>query len=106
MNYVEIARTNRFAVKDAEAFATWLDSVYGLQYERQDNEFTLYMDEGVPTTRDVGDDDVEIDLMLEVSSFLIPGQIAVLEASGHEGLRYVTGYAVAVNAYGETRSVN
>ncbi|MDP3419508.1 MAG: hypothetical protein U0989_17775 [Azonexus sp.] len=50
--------------------------------------------------------EVEIDWATELSVHLAEGQIAVLMESGAEKLRYIAGWALAVNWKGETEHLN
>lgn len=110
-NYYEDGRTNYFKVKDRDAFTAWVDRLAGSPDISEGDNGTLCLlfdpESGVPTFRTEGDyEDVEIDFLNELSEHLVPGEVAVVMASGSEKLRYVTGYAAAVNAYGETRSID
>lgn len=46
------------------------------------------------------------DLTDLIGKHLVPGEVAILTSVGHEKLRYVVGYATAVNAYGESHTVS
>jgi hypothetical protein len=109
-NYVATARSNTFRVKDADAFLAWAETLPGVTAEadRSDpSRFVLLMIEedcaGWPTQRVSGDDlhGEEFDLITELAEHLAEGAVAVLEEVGHEKLRYLVGYAVAVNHLGE-----
>jgi hypothetical protein len=114
-NYVAAARSNRFAVRDREAFLAWVGTIPGLYAESEGcrdgaERFVLLADEdGWPTHRlpACGDDcEEEFDLFAELSERLAEGEVAVLVESGHEKLRYVGGYAAAVVHRGEKLSVS
>ncbi len=109
-NYVATARSNVFRVKDAEAFVAWAGTLPGVTAEAVHNapdHFLLLMLEedcdGWPTTRELEDslDGEEFDLVSELADHLAEGSVAVLEEVGHEKLRYLVGYAVAINHLGE-----
>lgn len=110
-NYYATARSNYFAVKDEEAFKDWVMSV-GLEVYEQitPGGSTLFMiapsdmdDCGAwPSGREDKDDEwVEIDLLDELSVHLADEHVAVLMEVGNEKLRYVNGFAQAVNNKGE-----
>lgn len=114
-NYVGYARSNYFRVRDAEAFLAWVETLPGVVACREDGDaeyFVLLIEDadggGWPNWRyheDVEDEE-EIDLHAELSEHLAEGEVAVLEEVGAEKLRYLVGYAVAVNYKGETPSVS
>ena len=61
-------------------------------------------DSGWPTQRfneETGDDD-EVDVPGELAAYLKDGEVAVLIEVGSEKLRYLCGYATAVNSTGKT----
>ena len=114
-NYYESARTNYFRVKDIAAFIAFMDTVPGAKYHAgdiADSFCVLFTEEGVPNVRyneeapDDADPYEEFDFMEELSPHLADGSIAVLQGSGHEKLRYVTGYAQAIDNTGKQVWVN
>lgn len=116
-NYYESARTNYFRVKDIAAFIAFMATVPGSEYhasgdDKPDSFCVLFTEDGVPTARfldepnEAGDDYEEFDFMEELAPHLADGSIAVLQGSGHEKLRYVTGYSIAVDNTGKQVSVN
>jgi len=110
-NYYAQWRSNYFYVKDLESFTAWCarcrldlwrnkDGTVG--FGCGDNEGGLpssYYDEAT-------DDDIEIDFIAELVDHLQADQIAVVQEVGHEKLRYLVGWAIAVNAEGETTTVS
>lgn len=113
MNYYETGRTNYVkwkSVDDLETFCGSLIPAPVFSYD-PDGSVALLFEEGVPSAVD---DTVEgfdresedIDLAAELSMLLEPGQTLVMQASGHEGLRYVSGYAWAVNHRGDRVDVS
>ena len=114
-NYYESARTNYFRVKDIAAFIAFMDTVPGSEYhvgKTADSFCVLFTEEGVPNVRyneEAPDDEdpyEEFDFMEELAPHLADGSIAVLQGSGAEKLRYVTGYSIAVDNTGKQVSVN
>jgi hypothetical protein len=110
-NYYEKARTNYFKVKDAAAFQKYLD-LFGsidLVVNEKTGQYALIFDEasGVPSFYlNDDDEDIEVDFIDDVSKHLTDDSILVLQAIGNEKMRYLTGYAVAVNNKGECVDVN
>jgi hypothetical protein len=109
-NYIATARSNVFRVKDAEAFLAWTETLPGVTAEAEHSapdRFVLLMPEqeygGWPTMRESdGEPGVEeFDFVFELAEHLAEDSVAVLEEVGHEKLRYLVGYAVAVNHLGE-----
>ena len=110
-NYTASARSNYFRVKDEDAFQREMDGVPNIKCHRdKDGRFMIHetMGEGWPGFRydEETDEEVEIDVAEIVYPHLADGEVAILMESGHEKLRYVTGYAVAINQRGERRSLN
>jgi hypothetical protein len=65
-------------------------------------------DSGWPNWRydEQAGEEEEIDLYAELAGHLADGAVAVLQEVGSEKLRYLVGYAVAVNHRGERLSVS
>jgi hypothetical protein len=125
--YTSSARTNYFRVKDVDAFNKWIKQFSGLETIVQERQGTvgILFDDGVPTYRwgtepIEGDeidltlpslptrmaDEVEIDFMEELALHLADEEVAVLQEVGAENLRFVNGYAIAVNNKGERRDIS
>ena len=114
-NYGGYARSNYFRVRDASAFLGWVETLPGVVARREDGDrdrFVLLVEDGDdggwPNWRyyEDGEDEEEIDLHAELAGHLAEGEVAILEEVGAEKLRYLVGYAVAVNHRGETLSVS
>lgn len=111
-NYVGSARSNDFRVRNAAGFLDWVETLPGVVASREDEDrFVLLVEDGddggLPNLRydDEGEDE-EIDLYTELAGHLAEGEVAVLQEVGAEKLRYLVGYAVAVNHRGEKLSVS
>lgn len=121
-NYYGQARTNYFAVKDADAFlADMADLPVEVITETTDSGETLYgfLDAnqdgaGLDYSRiieienedgEVEETNVDIFWTDILASHLADGHVAILMEIGSEKYRYLSGYAVAVNSKGETREV-
>jgi hypothetical protein len=108
--YESVGRTNYFAVRDAAALEELLsDSGIELVHEHGGRRVALIDGEGTDwTLRDDSaaveyseDDDGEIFLPDVIADHLTAGQVAVFQRVGREGMRYVVGEAIAVNATGD-----
>lgn len=114
-NYYETARTNYFKVKDEVTFRAWVEK-HGLELAEEDGTFAVFPpDDGdgngfnlIPRDEEGGtiDDADTLDIAEEIAAHLTPDSVAVIMGAGAEKLRYVNGWAVAVNHKGETVSVN
>lgn len=103
-DYCCAARTNGFAVKDLPRFREEANSI-GIKFDvetAQDGRELVVMlgteEYGFPSGEDA--DGNEIDLFKWLPTHLAPGEVAVVYESGHEKLRYLSGFATAVNAEG------
>lgn len=100
-NYEEVARTNYFRVKDAEAFVTWAERI-GLETYEKDGMFTLLAveDDGWPGSffNEATDEVEDVDIVEGLREHLVDGEVAILISAGHEKLRYICGTAVAITS--------
>jgi len=112
-NYYATARSNYFAVKDPPAFENWCRE-HNLNFWTQDSASQLYAivpddgdASGWPNTKwnEAKDEWEEFDFFKELSAHLDFDYVAVLEEAGAEARRYISAYAVAVNAKGEVSTV-
>jgi hypothetical protein len=120
-NYYATARSNYFAVRDEQAFREWAkilgleilepvhrDKVadgirrYGITPRNGDDSG------GWPTSHynEETDECEDIDVTGQLSAHLADDEVAILMEVGNEKLRYVCGYAVAVNHQGKTVHIN
>ena len=111
-NYYGHARSNYFNVKDADAFRTWVSSTDGLAFLEKGNSFAIYSDDGDcggwPSDRfdEEAQDHVDFDLPIELSKHLQEGSVAVLMEVGAEKMRYLVGYAQAVDSDGQVETIS
>ena len=115
-NYYATARSNYFAVKDEMMFRQWAEFA-GLKV--LDPTHTDKTADGIPRfaiTPDNGNEDGwpshryneeteeydDVDVLEELAAYLKDGDVAILMEIGSEKLRYLCGYANAVNSKGET----
>lgn len=111
-NYYATARTNYFKVKDTDLFKKWLKEFNSIDVEvvpEKNGKFAiLFGEDGIPSHRwnDETQDDDDIDFTDELSKHLVEGEVAIIMSVGAEKLRYVSGYATAVNSKGDTVEIS
>lgn len=107
-DYFATARSNYFRVKDAAAFEDWCAEV-SLQFWKGDaaGSYAICPDEDSydgtwPSIgADTDEDDLDQDhLFTALSRHLASGHIAILIEVGNEKLRYLGGYALAIDGDG------
>ena len=110
-NFYGTARTNYFKVKDVDAFKAWIETLPSIQLIEKNGEFAFYSicpDSGTfPSSvwDEESEDFVDIDLVLELAKHLTEDSIAVLMEAGAEKVRYINGWAVAVNHKGQIENI-
>jgi hypothetical protein len=111
-NFYEKARTNYFKVKDLVEFKEFIELFYDIELlvdERKGSYALLFSEEsGVPSQyyHDDKDEYIEVDFIYELSRFITDDSIVVIQAVGSENMRFVSGYAIAVNSKNEQVSIN
>jgi hypothetical protein len=110
-NYCSSARTNYFRVKDVDAFNAWAkeyEDNYRVEVVDKEDTFAILFDSesGIPTSREVDGDYDDIDFMDELSKHLADDEVAILHEAGAEKLRYINGFAIAINNKAERRVVS
>ena len=110
-NYYEKARTNYFKVKDAVAFQKYTALFNGIDLivNEKTGQYAIIFDEevGIPSFYyNENNEDVEVDFIDDVSQHLTDDSILVVQAIGNEKMRYLTGYATAVNSKGQRVDVS
>lgn len=108
-NYVGYARSNEFGVTDLDGLREALAPLSIELIEEKPGRVILlsHGEGGWPTSyydEDL-DDMVTVDLTATIAGVLAEGEVAVLMEVGAEKLRYLIGYATAINAAGETRTL-
>lgn len=115
-NYYATARSNYFAVKDETAFREWAESIGLMVFEPTFahvtadgiSRFAIAPDNGdecgwfCHRYNEETDEHDDVDLTKELAAHLKDGEVAVLIEVGSEKLRYLRGYATAVNSAGKT----
>jgi len=120
-NFYGTSRTNYFKVKDIEAFKAYVDSLpevtmHGndegvcLLAETEDGYFPSHVYDDIEDGEDedagMDNEGRDIDVVSDVSKHLQDGEVAVFMGSGAEKLRYLDGWAVAIDNKGETVSIS
>jgi hypothetical protein len=110
-NWYGTARSNYFRVKDEQAFRAAFANLEVEIATDAEGRFALLCgtELGSWPSWIPGDDnesDTEIDVFEMVAEHLVDGDVAVLMEVGAEKMRYVTGYAVAVNSRNDQRVVS
>lgn len=115
-NYYATARSNYFAVKDEMTFRQWaeftglnvLEPTHANVTANGIRRFAITPDNGDengwPSEREnaeSGEFD-EVDVSAELAAYLRDGEVAILMEVGSEKLRYLCGYATAVNSAGKS----
>lgn len=107
-NWYGTARSNYFHVKDNAAFLIWADACNLDSFQDKEGRYAIaaLSDQGWPSSYiDEHGEDFDLDLPMELATHLADGEVAILMEVGNEKLRYLTGYAVAVNSKGDIISV-
>lgn len=117
MDYIGSCRSNYFAVKDEEEFKRWCERTHLTFTQGNPKEFIFngkrynYVgfykeDGGLPSIMDDENGDAQdVEFMEELRKHLIPGSVAIVQEVGSEGMRYLTGYAMAINSKGKIVSI-
>ena len=110
-NYYSSARTNYFRVKEVDAFNAWVkefEDNNGVEVVDKEDTFAILFDgeSGVPSFREVDGDCDHLVFMDELSNHLADDEVAILHESGAVKLRYINGFAIAVNNKGERRVIS
>lgn len=104
-NYFGRARTNYVTVQDIAGLKKALEP-WPISVEEKDGKVVLLDDDpdgsGWPTWGFGTDgEDLELDVADVIMPFVAEGEVLVLEETGHEKMRYLTGYACAWIRRGE-----
>jgi hypothetical protein len=104
-DYIAQTRSNYFRVRNVRHFRQFCTR-YSLTVVRTDEDgkyrYGFLLDGPLPTGRtDVKGEWIETDFLGELSRLLAHREIAVVMEVGSEKMRYLVGYAAAVNASGE-----
>ena len=102
-NYHGFACTNTFGVKDETAFLVALQAYPQIQVIKRGDKFMLVCEkdnvEFVAETAEV-DGAAEVDIPGIVAHHLRPNETALFVETATEGMRYLSGYAIAIDSQG------
>ncbi len=108
-NWYGSARSNYIRVKDREAFFKWIDSLHGVEVVEKDDRFALLVTgdgDGSWASLRCDREDEAFDFVAEIANHLAGGEVFIFQEVGAEKLRYLTGWAKAVNSAGQTMEVS
>ena len=127
-NYYGQFRSNYFHVKDVEAFKAWADRVDVRVLKKETNQMWMVCSSdmsdsgGIPDTEDLptgtatkppgwtdeefADEFRQFDFLKELSQHLAKYEIAIVMETGSEKLRYLHGWAGAINSEGKRLEVS
>jgi hypothetical protein len=114
-NYYEQARSNYFKVKDRAAFQAFLErfgeAVELIEDEKDKNRVGFLAQEGIPsewvvTDADGMEESVPVDFVSELAGHLADHEVMIVMGTGYEKMRYLVGFAVAINNRKERREVD
>ena len=117
-NYYATARSNYFRVKDPQKFEEWCNEI-GVQMitkEEKKKKGTIVHCGFLCNGDDSGSmpyyvynqetgEERDITIEKELAEHLMDDEVAILMETGAEEMRYLTGYAIAINSKGETNSI-
>lgn len=105
-NYEATARSNYFKVKDTDAFLAFCAD-NGVNHWRYDEVYHKNPGERYAVSPHDGCEGFdELDTLAEgIAKHLQEDQVCILMEVGHEKLRYMSAFAVAVNAKGEIKQI-
>lgn len=102
-NYYGTGRSNYFKVKNAPLFLKWLEQFSNITVQpgKGKNEFCVFGGE------ESGDFPEEPEIfIIGLARFLSKHSVAILMSAGAEKLRYISGWALAVNSSGQTEEIS
>ena len=110
-NYYESSRSNYAKVKDKEAFRAFLERFGGAVEMIEDDKGRVgfLAQEGIPFTYmpdDSGSEPEEVDFVSELAGHLADHEVMIVMGTGYEKMRYLVGYAVAINNKKERREID
>lgn len=118
--YVSTWKSNLFEVNYVDKFKDVMENVFGFEVVSDKNKVQLYYNElnsppfeidkgaGIPKWNELIDEfeDDYVDLPTVISKFLKEDEKAIVKEVGNEKLRYVVGFAFAVNSDGKCITLN
>lgn len=104
-NYSSSSRSNYFRVKDRAAFDAWAAKRDLEVFPEQDGLLGFGDNTGEGFQSFDPETDEEVDILTELSAHLADGSVAIIMSAGSENLRYVSGFAEAINSKGERKLI-
>lgn len=110
-NYYEQTRSNYVKVKDKEAFRAFLDRFGGavLAIEDDKGRVGFLAQEGLPSAYmpdEAGNEGEDVDFVNELAGHLADHEVLIVMGTGYEKMRYLVGYAIAINNKKERREID
>lgn len=118
-DYTGITRTNYFRVKNAAAFLSWCKDLQLTHWDKKfpehpgDTFYAITADDrgncdGWPTyvEDEHGEQIDDYNFADDLAEHLDPRDVAILKEIGSEKLRYLTGYATAIDASGKSVTIS
>lgn len=113
-NYIGLARSNYFAVRDEKKWEAFCER-FELEPITSHHTGTgkvlrgfICQGNGIPTDiyDEARDTWIEIDFAAELSEQIEPGWVAIIQEIGYEKMRYLIGFAIAINHQNEQTQIN
>ena len=110
-NYMGWARSSYVKVKDKEAFRAFLDRFGGAVEMIEDDKGRVgfLAPEGIPSTYmpdDTSQEAEDVDFVSELAAHLTGNEVVIVMEVGYEKMRYLVGYAIAINNKKERREID
>lgn len=112
-NFYGQGRTNYFIVKDGEKFENQINSLGegispSIELIKDERGWCLLFEDGIPTYfyDEESGEEYEVDMETIIKENLADGSVCVMMEVGAEKLRYLSGWAVAFNNKGETKTID
>ena len=110
-NYDECCRGNYVKVKDKEAFRAFLDRFGGAVVAIEDDKGRVgfLAPDGLPSAYmpdDAGNEGEDVDFVDELAGHLADHEVLIVMGTGYEKMRYLVGYAIAINNKKERQEID
>ena len=110
-NYYEQCRSNYVKVKDKDAFRALLERFGGavMMIEDDKGRVGFLAEEGMPSTYmpdNSGAEPDDVDFVAELAGHLANHEVMIVMGTGYEKMRYLVGYAIAINNKKERREID
>lgn len=110
-NYYGHGRSNYFKVKNAKKFQKWASEWQDIEVAQKNGLFAIFSEcesGDFPQSKNGydGNEASDKDFISSLAPFLAKHSVAVFMHIGNEKMRYLDGYAAAINAKGEIRMIS